>query len=431
MRSPKHHQIKPQEWMESPASAYVFGILHKQGGKAQFVGGCVRDALLERPVQDIDIASTHHPEAAVKLLEGAGVKTFPTGIDHGTITAVCDDRAGISRFEITTLRRDEACDGRHAEVAFTDSWEEDAKRRDFTMNALYATLEGEITDYFGGVEDAQAGRVRFIGVPQDRIREDALRILRFFRFFAHYGTLPMDEAGLAACAELASMIQNLSGERIQAEMLKLLTCSQPADILQVMDAQGVLAPLGLTITADALGALDFLPQIEMDGSQPIRPIRRLALILRQMPHPAEAAKRVAGAWKLSGQKRDELAALVSAGLEGMESWHQAAVKREIRQFGAAVFTEMVLVGWAEFLTRHADREREARDVFAPMISFAENWVIPEFPLKGRDLQALGVAEGPDMGRLLQALERFWEEQDYHPDKPVLLDHARTLITQEN
>ena len=423
--------LKPQDWMVSPASRHVFDVLSRQGGEARFVGGCVRDALLERPVSDIDIACTHHPEKTMALLQAAGVKTFPTGIAHGTITAVCDGKEGITHFEITTLRRDGACDGRHAEVVYTDSWEEDAKRRDFTMNALYATPEGIITDYFGGVADAQEGRVRFIGNAADRIREDALRILRFFRFFAHYGTWPLDEAGLAACAELSGLLSKLSGERIQTEMLKLLGASQPADILTIMQANGILAPLGLDVTEQALAALDLLPQIEMDAAQTIRPARRLALIIRQMPHPAAIAKALGENWKLPNQKKALLTALASPSLEGMADWHQAAVKREIRQMGAAHFSELVLLGWAEFLLNHADRERDARELFGSMLAFAENWPVPEFPLKGRDLMALGVPEGRGMGQLLETLEHYWEEKDYQPDHDALLEHARALITHED
>lgn len=424
-------RLTPQPWMQSEASRTVIGVLEREGGEARFVGGCVRDALLGRPVKDIDIACTHTPKQGMALLEKAGIRTFPTGLAHGTITAVCDDPDSLNRFEITTLRKDVACDGRHAEVAFTDDWQEDAARRDFTMNALYASIDGTLFDYFGGVEDARHGRVKFIGDAKQRIGEDALRILRFFRFFAHYGTLPMDEEGIAACAALADSLEQLSGERIQAEMFKLLISDHAADVLAAMEANAVLPPIGLKLAKQALAALDLMPQIEMDAGQKADPVRRLALLLRQNPQPDEHARQVASRWKFSNANAERLKALVTPSLAGMETWHQSALKRTIRRAGGKGFADMAMVAWAEYLVRHADKQRDAREIFAPMVSLAENWPVPEFPLKGRDLKAIGVPEGPRMGQLLAELESYWEEQDYYPNREALLAQADALLNPQD
>lgn len=424
---PSSITLPPQAWMTSNESRSVMSALHQQQGQARFVGGCVRDALLGRPVYDIDIACTHPPEKSMALLEEAGIRTFPTGIAHGTITALCDNK---NRYEITTLRRDVACDGRHAEVAFTTNWKEDASRRDFTMNALYATPDGEITDYFGGLDDARKGIVRFIGDARLRITEDALRILRFFRFFAYYGSPPFDEASLSACREMAKAVENLAGERIQAEMLKILAAEHPADILAAMHNAGILKHLRLSISNTALAALDLLPQIEMDSHQAIDAVRRLALVLRATTQPLESVKNIAALWRLSTTMRDTLTALVEPNLTEMICWNQAAQKRMIRRLGSANYIHCVLIAWAEFLEKNSAKQQEARAHFKPILSLADDWVIPEFPLRGRDLMALGTAEGPAIGRVLAELENYWEEHDYAPNHAELINLASGRLKQK-
>ena len=225
-------------WMRAPQTIRVMHALLDNGAQARFVGGCVRDTLLAHPVRDIDIAVDVEPEESVRILESAGLKVIPTGIDHGTITAVCDDTA----FEITSLRRDVATDGRRATIAYTKDWAEDAARRDFTMNALYADLDGTLHDVLGsGLADASARRVRFIGSAQDRIQEDYLRILRLFRFHAWYGDGEMEPMAVVAAAGLAGGVAKLSRERVGQEMLKLLAARQPARAVQTMAQCGVLA----------------------------------------------------------------------------------------------------------------------------------------------------------------------------------------------
>src|SRR5215472_17348701 len=228
---------KRETWMTASHTARVLDALEKDGGAARFVGGVVRNAILRREINDVDIATPLVPDDVMRRLESAGTKAVPTGIDHGTVTAVVDGKS----IEVTTLRRDMATDGRHAKVAFSTDWKEDAARRDFTMNALYASRGGEVFDYFGGVEDAKAGRVRFVGHATTRIREDYLRILRLFRFHAWYGKGELDAETLRAAAAEKAGLAKLSSVRVQSEMLKLLSAENPAPMLRVMAASGILS----------------------------------------------------------------------------------------------------------------------------------------------------------------------------------------------
>lgn len=256
-------------WVKEAAP--VCAMLTEAGHQAWFVGGCVRNALLNEPVADIDICTTAHPETVIALAQAAGFKSVPTGIDHGTVTVV----GGAEPYEVTTLRRDVATDGRRAVVAFADTITEDALRRDFTMNAIYARPDGVIEDPLGGLPDLQARHIRFIEDPDQRIREDYLRILRFFRFFAWYGRDGIDAEGLAACAAHVDGIDSLSKERIGAEMLKLLAAPDPAPALASMAASGVLLRILPGAVSDVLAVL-----IHVEENAGLSPdaVRRLACI---------------------------------------------------------------------------------------------------------------------------------------------------------
>jgi len=376
-------QIPVQSWMSAAASCQVMAAL-AQGGEARFVGGCVRDALLERPVKDIDIACTHPPESAMALLKAAGLKVIPTGLAHGTITVVAESKEA---FEVTTLREDVACDGRHAEVAFTDNWQADAARRDFTMNALYLDGEGNLTDFFGGVEDAKIGRIRFIGDAKQRIAEDALRILRYFRFYAHYGKAPFDAGAITACADGLGQLAALSGERICQEMFKLLVVENPERVLLQMQEIGVLETIALV--AD-LSHFSTLLEIEPEPDA----VRRLACMLQ-----GQDVTKLANRWKLSNVDKARLKDLTSADLSEASSWNVAAQKQNIRKKGATRFADYVLLAWAV--------EPEQAEKFKAMLQLAKNWTPPEFPLTGAAVMALGVPHGPDIGKLLTELEDWW------------------------
>ncbi|MEE2979967.1 MAG: CCA tRNA nucleotidyltransferase, partial [Pseudomonadota bacterium] len=278
-------RIDPPPWMTAPETRSVLDALGAEGAVVRLVGGAVRDAVIGRPHggTDIDIATPDTPETVIRLLEAAGLRAVPTGLKHGTVTAV----AGRQPFEITTLRRDLETDGRHATVAFTDDWAADAARRDFTMNALYCDPGGTLYDPVGGIADIKAGRVRFIGDGRTRIDEDALRILRFFRFHAHYGATTADGDALDACRAKAAAVAALSGERIGPEMLKLLAAANPIEALTLMIESGVMAHL-LPGVGDA-GPLSALCQAEAGEPDALR---RLALLLRPGGGATAAAQRL-------------------------------------------------------------------------------------------------------------------------------------------
>ncbi|TRO86163.1 CCA tRNA nucleotidyltransferase, partial [Glycocaulis profundi] len=301
-------RLDPAEhaWMRDPATRAVMAALEAaRPGSARYVGGAVRNALTGHPVHDVDIATSLTPDAVTTALQAAGIKAVPTGVEHGTVTAVADHRP----FEITTLRHDVETDGRRAVVAFTESWQEDAARRDFRLNALYADPDGTIHDFHGGVDDALAGRIVFIGEPRDRIREDYLRILRFYRFHAWYGRGPLDAEGQAACAALKGGMSQLSAERVWKEFKKLLAAPDPSEALRAMSEAGVLAAI-LPAPFDPALALAAIP-LTAD------PLLRAAALIGADP---EAAAALSDSMKVSKAERARLeaacAALLAPGLPG-------------------------------------------------------------------------------------------------------------------
>ena len=299
--------IPVQPWMRAPETLAVMRALEAAGGAgcARFVGGCVRNVLVGRPVDDVDIATTLAPEAVIRAVETAGLKAVPTGLDHGTVTAVAKGRP----FEITTLRRDVETDGRRAVVAYTTDWAEDAQRRDFRLNAVYADLGGRLFDPTGaGAADARAGRIVFVGDADTRIREDALRILRFYRFWAWYGRGEPDTAGLAACAARADLLAGLSAERVSKELLKLLAAEDPRAAVRLMDAAGVLARI--LPEAAARGRFERVVAIDLSQALAADPVLRLAALL---PDDAAAGLAAARRLRLSNAERDRLEAALGPG----------------------------------------------------------------------------------------------------------------------
>lgn len=388
-------------WLHWPETL----LLAEAVSPLRFVGGCVRDALLNRPVRDVDAATPLPPREVMTLLAAKGIKSVPTGIDHGTITAVIGGR----HFEITTLRRDVSTDGRHATVAYTQDWKQDAGRRDFTMNALYCDMRGEVFDYFDGVTDAAAGHVRFIGNAKERITEDALRILRFFRFFAHYGKGTINIDGITACGELAPLTDGLSGERIAQEMLKLLVAEQAAEVVGLMQRHAVwprvVPAVVKTETLDALPAI-----LRKVGKKP-EPLLSLALLLRTAQiDTAKLIEKVAARWKLSKAHHKHLIVLC----DKENHWSAAndkQYKKHIRAWGSDVFIDRVIIAMAE-------GAEEASGLLA--IALAKEWATPVFPVTGDDLIALGVAPGKDLGEKLAVLQVRWEESGYVLSKKELL-----------
>ncbi len=406
--------LKPQPWMNAPETRAVFAALAAAGGEARFVGGCVRDALLGRPVKDVDIATDIPPQDVMAALRAARLKAVPTGLSHGTVTAV----SGGQPFEITTLRRDVETDGRRARVAFTDDWEEDAARRDFTFNALSLTPDGVLHDPFGGGADLRAGRVRFVGDPKERLAEDVLRLLRFFRFYAHYGRGALDEAGLGACREMAPMLSRLSAERVQAELLKLLEAPDPASVLAVMTEAGVIGVI--LPEATMLDRLDRLVRLEGEaaGRWPtlVTPdaVRRLAAVLAA---DKESAEDVADRLRLSNAAGAKLK-LLAEPRTALPDWDATvANRRTLFRLGRPAYIDLALMALA-------DSESETNGDYAAAFDLAAGWTPPRFPLSGRDVRSLGVPAGPKIGRLLEEVERWWADEDFRPDREACLDRLR-------
>ena len=378
--------IKPRPWMRDATTRRVMRVLMASDAEPRFVGGAVRDALLGRLPREIDIATPLAPDAVMRRLSAAGIRAVPTGIAHGTVTAATPKRL----FEITTLRRDVETDGRHAKVAFGVDWAADAQRRDFTMNALSLDRHGRLHDDVGGLADLKAGRVRFVGDPAMRIREDVLRLLRYYRFFAHYGKGAGDRAARAACRAAARLLPNLSAERVAAEFLNLLTAPDPLPALRMMQADGVLN--AVLPESAGLARLRRLVALEPQAD----PIRRLAALI------ARDAGRVAERFKLSGAQRDRLAALLAKPAIALDA-DRAAQRRALYRWGATVYADRVLLAAAA-------RPRPGR--VSRLLRLAQGWKGGRFPLRGRDLLAAGVAPGPQIGALLTALEAWWIKGDF-------------------
>lgn len=360
-------RIAPPVFLADPALQSVLAALPG----ARLVGGAVRDALAARPVADVDLATPEPPDVVTGRLRAAGLKAVPTGLAHGTVTAV----AGHRGFEVTTLRRDVETDGRHAIVAFTDDWRADAARRDFTINAMSMTPDGAVFDYFGGIDDLRAGTVRFVGDARIRIAEDFLRVLRFFRFWARYGAHPADAAAVAAIRESVGGLARLSPERVWSELRRILAAPDPSDAVALMQALGVLVAVVPEGTSPAR-----LSAVVAAGA-PADPVLRLAALLDG--DAGEFADRL----RLSGAERERLLALRAAA-------PPCADDDDLRRALADA----------------------PRDIVEGRLWLAGNRVAlgrlpalatPVFPLKGRDLAQAGVPAGPGMGALLAELRAWW------------------------
>jgi poly(A) polymerase len=379
--------------------ALVAVIMALGADQARIVGGAVRDALLGRVVSDIDIATSLDPHMVMEKLGAAGLKTVPTGLAHGTITAI----SGHRPFEVTSLRHDVESFGRHARVRFTDDWAADAARRDFTMNALYADLDGRLYDEVGGLEDAQKGRVVFIGDPVQRIAEDALRILRFFRFHAHYGRGEPDRKSLQAAIELADRLDILSVERIRAESLKLLAAADPCPVMMLMDRGGILAHILPEKRPDPeFGVLRRL--IARETSLGIGdPLRRLAAVIR-----VGARAQVGARLKCSGAEQKRLAAMDGP----VPAFDPPALGRAAYALGVPTVLDRLLLGDQDMSLSALAAIRDQLDAIAARPA-------PRFPVSGADLAALGVPAGPQMGEILGLLQKHWVASDFSLSKNAL------------
>jgi poly(A) polymerase len=377
---------------------------------ARFVGGCVRNALLGAPVDDIDIATALTPPQVKAALAAARITAIATGEAHGVITAVAHGRT----FEIATLRRDVETDGRRAVVAFTDDWAEDAARRDFRLNALYADVDGRLYDPTGhGVADCRAGAIVFVGDAETRIREDALRILRFFRFLAWYGRTPPDPAALGACAALKSLTANLSAERIAAELLKLFAADDPRVAVRLMAGAGVLA--AVLPEAQNLARFEALVGIEADLAEGPDALLRLAALLPADPAIAEA---VARRLKLSNAQRERLIEAANAD-PAIVSWMSPkAVRQGVWRLGADAFCDKAFLAWAG--------GGGAAMQWRALLPMARTWPRPEFPMTGEQVMAAGVAQGPLVGTILAEVEAWWVDSDFPADPLSIIERLKSV-----
>jgi len=407
-------RLDDQDWLHDAATVQLVKALTPTDGTeaVRFVGGCVRNALLGQPVDDIDLACVHEPDHIISLLQAAGLQAIPTGIAHGTITAIVDNKP----FEITTLRADIETDGRRAKVAFTTDWDEDARRRDFTMNAIYARADGTLFDPVGGIADARAGRVRFIGAADARIHEDYLRILRFFRFNARYATGAPDQVGLEACARAAHGLKQLSGERVQAEFLKLLKADRAAEIIHLMLERNLLKDI--LPQAQSCNRLARLIAIEKNHLFPHDAELRLAAVIE---NSEAAASTLTERWKLSNALRDRLLSIAQQTDSIACYLSMRETRRALYRMGKRIFLDRLMLTWA------ADPKTSNDVRWLALRAVAQAWERPTFPLSGRDALAAGVPPGPEVGRVLAEVEDWWMDAEFTEDRFSLIERLKAVV----
>jgi poly(A) polymerase len=403
--------LKEADWLERRQTQAIFDALDADGIETRAVGGAVRNALLGIPVHEVDLATTAEPDKVLELARAAKLKAVPTGIDHGTVTLITDGMP----FEVTTLRRDVETFGRHATVAFTKDWEEDAKRRDFTLNALYADRDGTVFDPLGGYADLAAGRVRFIGDAAARIEEDHLRILRFFRFSATYAKGAFDAEGLHACVRKIAGLSQLSAERVGAEMRRILVARRALDAIVAMFDYGLLTEvLGSVPRLDDFARLVAIENMAKLGDNPARRLAVLAVFVE------EDAARLAARLRLSNA---EQSVLVLGGERSSTTGlpEEANAKALLYRRGEGIYPSFVLIAWARSGAAPSDAAWRAA------LELPQTWRAPVFPLRGTDMTELGL-EGPDIGEALRRLETEWIAGDFKAEREALLARAKTLKT---
>jgi poly(A) polymerase len=403
-------------WLRSGPAARVLGLLNSEGAEARVVGGAVRNELLGIPVNDIDIATTALPAEVIRRAKAAGIKSVPTGIEHGTVTLVVDAQP----FEVTTLRQDVETFGRKAKVAFGTDWVRDAERRDFTINGLSIDAGGVVHDYVGGLADIAAKRVRFIGDPNLRIAEDYLRILRFFRIHAAYGAGEPDRAGYLACISGRAGLAGLSAERLRMEILKLMIAQGAVLAVAAMADGGLLLPIfgGIAYTGT------FAAMISAERALGLEPnaIRRLGALAVAV---SEDARRLAAHLRLTN---NETKTLDSMGhrwwrLAGMD---EARARRRLYRLGAERYRDRLMLAWA----RAGQEGQQASSAsWRELATLPERWSAPKFPLKAADFVARGIDAGPALGHVLTLAEDAWLAADFPSDEPALKAIADQTVTR--
>jgi poly(A) polymerase len=411
--------ISQQAWMADRDLLAVFAVLQGAGDPVPAllcVGGCVRDAVMDRPVADVDLATIHPPDIVIARLAVAGIAVLEIGIEHGTVVA----HFGHKLFQITTLRVDVETDGRHAQVAYTDDWTADASRRDFTMNALYGDLDGNVFDPLGGAHDIAARRVRFIGDANERIREDALRILRFFRFHAQIEDGEIDPDGVAACRANFGLIAKLSGERVRDELFKLLVAADPgATWKMLLEAQILGTDLPALTRCDRLAGLVTLEDVVAAAD----PLRRLAALMDVDANADNIIARL----RLSNRDGQRLRDLTNRAGEINPDLREDAWKPRLYEIGAARWQDWLLLNRAGEIADGHTGDRLRADAWNSLMAFPGTWLVPAMPVRGADALMLGVPEGPDVSRLLKEVEGWWIEGDFGADRDECLAELKTRI----
>lgn len=407
--TPQLPSLAQAAWLQWPVTRRFFAALARRGQTARIVGGAVRNALLRLPVADVDAATPARPDEVAEACREAGLQVVPTGLAHGTVTVLADGRA----IEVTTLRRDQSTDGRHATVAFTADWAEDARRRDFTMNAIYCDAEGRLFDPLDGYRDVQTRRVRFIGNADHRIREDYLRILRFFRFHATYAEGPPDPVAIAACARNRDGLARLSAERIRAEIMKLLVADRAADAVAAMAAIGNLqSVLG---AAPRPGLMAHVVDAEASLATAPDAILRLSGLAMAVE---DDRTRLSARLRLSNEERAALLVIDAMLMRQLGQSDAPAARRQVYRVGANVGRRQAVA----LLAVAPDHAAAARTLHET----AATWTIPRLPVSGSDLLRLGVTPGPAVGELLAALETWWVDNDF-PDRDAVKVHLASLV----
>lgn len=416
--------VAGEAWFQDARLRRVLDLLNGEGSETRIVGGAVRNSLMGFPVADVDLATTLLPKEVVALAVTAGIKAVPTGIEHGTVTLVVDGKP----FEVTTLRRDVKTNGRHAEVEFGTSWQEDAARRDLTINGLYANRDGEVIDLVDGLRDIERGTVRFIGDAAERVEEDYLRVLRFFRFFAYYGQFRPDADGLRASARAKDKLKTLSAERVWSELKKLLGAPDPGRALLWMRQSGVLTEI---LPESEKWGIDAIPSLIETGTAlgwPADPMLRLAAIV---PQDSERLAGLAQRLRLSRAEAGWLQSVATApaikpGLAG------TALDRLLYRHGeVGPVARLRLAIAAARASAGGDPARMAEALeLQGLLKRAEQFSRPVLPVTGADLIAAGIPAGPRLGEILARMENHWVERNFTPDRADLLDRLADFSARD-
>jgi poly(A) polymerase len=409
-----------EAWFKDPALTRVFALLNSDG-EGRVVGGAVRNSLMRLPVSDIDVATTLTPEQVIERAVAAGIKAVPTGVAHGTVTLVIDGKP----FEVTTLRADVETDGRRAKVAFSSDWRTDAERRDLTINALYVDAKGDVIDLVGGLADIEKRNIRFIGDAATRVAEDYLRILRFFRFFAYYGSGRPDADGLRACASARAKLKTLSAERVWSELRKLLSAEDPGRALLWMRQVGVLSEILPETEKWGIDTIPTLIGTEKTLAWKPDPLLRLAAII---PPDADRLEKMAARLKLANAEAAWFKAWAKAPVINDEL-SSAALSRLLYRHGSdGINTRLKLALATARGKAEGDTQEMARSArLGKLLELADNWKKPQFPINGGDVMAAGVPAGKQVGETLSVLENAWIEENFIPDRAALLARLKDLV----